>query len=95
MVTQKEAIELWEDHIGDSGRAPTDVELHTFALVIEEKARKPFVKLAKKWKRKSKEYESNADNNLGNFSVFRAYQDVSDNYHEFARKLKNRLDAKN
>jgi hypothetical protein len=95
MVTPKEAVQLWEDHVGDSGQAPTDEELHKFAQAVEEKARKPFVKLHKKWKRKSKEYESTADNNLGNFSVYRAYQDVSDIYHEFARKLKNRLDAKN
>lgn len=95
MVTLQEAVCIWEDNVGDSGHAPTDEELHLFAKAIEEKARKPFVKLHKRWKRKSKEYESMANNNLGNFSVYRAWQDVSDNYHEFARKLKNRLDAKN
>lgn len=95
MVTQKQAVQLWEDHVGDSGRAPTDKELHAFALAVEEKARKPFVKLQKKWIRTSKEYESYADNNLGNYTLFRAYQDISDNYHEFARKLKNRIEAKN
>lgn len=95
MVTKQEAVQLWEDHVGDSGLAPTDEELHTFALAVEEKARKPFVKLHKKWKRKSKEYESTADNNLANYPMFRAYQDISDNYHEFSRLLKNRLDAKN
>lgn len=95
MVTQKQAVQLWEDHVGDSGHAPTDEELHAFAIAMEEKARKPFVKLHKKWKRASKECETYADNNLLNTDLHTRYMDVSNNFHEFARLLKNRLDAKN
>lgn len=95
MVTRLEAIQLWEDHVGDSGRAPTDDELHAFALAVEEKARKPFVKLYKKWKRKQKEYESYAYNNVLGFSRYNVCMDIADKYEEFSKKLKNRLDAKN
>ena len=95
MVTKKDAVQIWEDHVGDSGRAPTDDELHAFALAIEEKARKPFVKLHKKWKRTAKEYETYAYNNILGFSRYNAYMDVADKYHEFAKKLKNRLEARN
>jgi hypothetical protein len=95
MVTKHEAVCLWEDHVGDSGQAPTDEELHTFARAVEEKARKPFVKLRKKMKRKQKEYQSYAD--LNNRSVFYSdmYQDISDTFGKFGKMLKNRLDAKN
>ena len=95
MVTQKQAVQLWEDHVGDSGHTPTDEELHKFAQAVEEKARKPFVKLYKKWKRKEKEYRSYALNHLDWASRFDLYQGVSDDYESFAHKLKNRLDAKN
>lgn len=33
------AITLWEDRVGDSGEAPTDDELHTFALAVESAVR--------------------------------------------------------
>lgn len=95
MVTQKQAVQLWEDHVGDSGQAPTDKELHAFALAVEEKARKPFVKLQKKMKRKSKEYRSYADTNYGSIFYHDMYQDISDTFAKCASLLKDRLDAKN
>lgn len=33
------AIRLWEDKVGDSGKAPTGVELHLFASTIEKAVR--------------------------------------------------------
>jgi hypothetical protein len=95
MVSQKDAVQLWEDHVGDSGHAPTDEELHKFAQAVEERTRKPFVKLHKKWKRKEKEYRTYALNHIGWPSRSQLYQTVSDDYNNFAHKLKNRLDAKN
>jgi hypothetical protein len=95
MVTKKQAVQLWEDHVGDSGRAPTDEELHAFAVAVEEKARKPFVKLQKKMKRKSKEYRSYAEINYGAMFYHDMYQDISDTFAKFAELLKSRLDAKN
>lgn len=35
MVTLHEAVCLWEDNVGDSGRAPTDTELHDFAQAVQ------------------------------------------------------------
>jgi len=94
MVTKNEAVCIWEDNVGDSGRAPTDEELHTFALAVEEKARKPFVKLHKKWKRKVKEHKSSAHNNYP--GVYSDLQEaLANGYEHFATLLKNRLDAKN
>lgn len=95
MVTKNEAVCLWEDHVGDSGRAPTDEELHKFALAIEEKARKPFVKLQKKMKRKQKEFQSYADINVRGAFYHDMYQDISDTFGKFAKLLKNRIEAKN
>lgn len=94
MVTQKQAVQLWEDHVGDSGHAPTDEELHAFALAVEEKARKPFVKLQKKWKRKAKEHQAYADNNYP--GVYSDLQEaLANGYKHFSKLLKNRLDARN
>lgn len=95
MVTQKEAVQLWEDHVGDSGHAPTDEELHAFALAVEEKARKPFVKLQKKMKRKQKEYLSYANINAHSAFYYDMYSDISFTFGKFAKILKDRLDAKN
>lgn len=93
MVTKNEAVCLWEDHVGDSGLAPTDEELHAFALAVEEKARKPFVKLHKKMKRKQKEFQSYADINYMSVFYSDMYQDISDTFGKFAKLLKNRLDG--
>jgi hypothetical protein len=95
VVTRQEAVCIWEDHVGDSGHAPTDDELHTFALAVEEKARKPFVKLQKKMKRKQKEFQSYADINAYAAFYHDMYQDISDTFGKFAKLLKDRLDAKN
>lgn len=95
MVTPKEAVQLWEDHVGDSGRAPTDVELHTFALAVEEKTRKPFEKLYKRWKREAKTNRSHAKNNIQAPFYYDLYMDAAEQFESFAKRLKNRLDAQN
>lgn len=92
MVTLNDAVCIWEDVVGDSGEAPTDEELHAFALAVEAKARKPFVKLQNKWKRKQKEFRSyqqaNPNTTFGDDARM-----LSNAYGLFAHKLKNRLDA--
>lgn len=90
MVTKHEAVCLWEDHVGDSGKAPTDEELHAFALAIEAKARKPFKKLVGKWERKAKELTSYGRNNPGTPSADTAFRSALW-YSTLADKLKNRL----
>lgn len=94
MVTRQEAVSLWEDHVGVSGEAPTDAEIHLFAEAVEEHARKPFVKLHKQWKREAKTNRSNARNNVGN-GYWDLYTDAATEFESFAKRLKNRLDAKN
>jgi len=95
MVTKHEAVCLWEDNVGDSGRAPTDLELHTFALAVEEKARKPFEKLHKQWKRAAKSNRAEARNNFWSPSYKKLYEDSARELELYAKHLKNRLDAKN
>lgn len=94
MVTRHEAVCLWEDTVGDSGRAPTDAELHLFAEAVEERARKPFVKLHKRWKREAKSNRALARNNVGS-SYYDLFSDAAGDFEDFAQRLKNRLDAKN
>lgn len=95
MVTKQEAVCMWEDHVGDSGRAPTDAELHRFALAVEEKARKPFVKLHKRWKREAKANRAEARNNFWSPSYKKLYEESAEEFEFFAKRLKNRLDARN
>lgn len=95
MVTLHEAVCIWEDNVGDSGRAPTDTELHTFALAIEEQTRKPFEKLYKRWKREAKTNRSHAKNNALAPVYYDLYTDAAEQFESFAKRLKNRLDAKN
>jgi hypothetical protein len=95
MVTKKDAVQIWEDHVGDSGRAPTDDELHAFALAIEEKARKPFVKLQKEWARSSKGLHREANNNSVNGLYEAKLRIKAIEFSRFAQKLKNRLEARN
>lgn len=93
-MNKKQAVQLWEDTVGDSGDAPTDVELWEYANAVEEKTRKPFVKLVRKWQRKAKEYKSYGKNNNGRyFSLAQLAFDKAYWYTEFAQKLQNRLDA--
>lgn len=95
MVTKQRAIELWEDHVGDSGRAPTDVELHLFAIAVEEEARKPFVKLHKRWLREAKSNRTLARNHAAQSGYYNLYMDAAEQFKSFAKRLKNRLDAQN
>ena len=93
-MNKKQAVRLWEDIVGDSGEAPTDTELWQFANAVEEKARKPFVKLVVKWRRKGKEFRAYGKNNSGRyFSLAQLAFDKAHWYTEFAQKLQNRLDA--
>ncbi len=95
MVTKQESVQLWEDHVGDSGHAPTDRELHLYAQAIDERARKPFVKLHQRWLRVAKTNRSDAKNNAASDGYRELYQDAADQFSHFAKLLKNRLDAKN
>lgn len=95
MVTKHEAVCLWEDHVGDSGLAPTDEELHTFALAVEEQARKPFVKLHSQWKRAAKSNRAEARNNSLSAEYKKLYEESAEELETYAKRLKNRLDAKN
>lgn len=36
-LSNQDAVELWEDHVGDSGEAPTDDELTDFANAVAAK----------------------------------------------------------
>jgi hypothetical protein len=39
-MSEREAVRLWEDTVGDSGEAPTDEELTTFANAVLASSRK-------------------------------------------------------
>lgn len=38
-ISEQMAIEIWEDYVGDSGKAPTNVELQSFANAVIETVR--------------------------------------------------------
>lgn len=60
MVTRHEAVCIWEDNVGDSGDAPTDEELHTFATAVHKQATQPLVDLAEGWSNRATELEEKA-----------------------------------
>lgn len=92
-MVEADAVQLWEDTVGDSGESPTDAELLAFANAVEERARKPFVKLAGQWERTSKEYASYAKNNAGLPVIAEQYQEVSDRFGSFRQRLLNRIEG--
>lgn len=60
MVTQHEAVCLWEDNVGDSGKAPTDEELHAYANAVHKQAVQPLIDLAEGWAKRATELEEKA-----------------------------------
>lgn len=45
-ISTQMAVEVWEDNVGDSGKAPTDKELQTYADAIVELARPDIERMA-------------------------------------------------
>ena len=59
-ISTQEAVCLWDDSVGDSGKAPTDQELTDFANAVHTQAIQPYLDRAEVWIKRAEELDEKA-----------------------------------